>query len=190
MNKQYQLIDFLIPGCIILSSRYNTLSYLLCPSVYNHASIFFGKGLKTYLRSINNKNINIEQLNPINDDLYYIIHSNGYITTYEDIMTFIGKNNDIAIYYYINNNEYDYKSMQCVAQYSCNYIGIPFSFFSYGVYCFEIIIESYKYINKNIKFKNIQILFNYFYNSNSISNNLNFKCVYKNYNIHKKWILK
>lgn len=189
MNKQ--LTDYLIPGCIIMSSRYGTLTYLLCPSLYNHASIFFGKGLKTYLKSIDNKFINNNQLKSIDDDIYYIIHSNGYITTYEDVISFISKNNDIAIYYYINNdNKYDYNIMNSVAHYICNYIGVPFSFFNYGVYCFEIIIESYKYIVKDLKFRNIKILFNYFYNSNSISNNLNFKCVYKNINIHKKWIIK
>lgn len=189
MNKN-QLIDFLIPGCIIMTSRYNTLSYLLSPSAYNHGSIFFGNGLKSYLKSIDNKFIENYNLELINDDIYYIIHSNGYTTTYEDIISFIGKNSDVAIYYYINNNKYDYESMKYIAQFICNYIGLPFSFFNYGVYCFEIIVESYKYIDKNIKFKNIQILFNYFYNSNSITDNLNFKCVYKNYNIHKKWITK
>lgn len=187
---EYQLINFLRPGCIIMSTRYNTLSYLLSPSIYNHASIFFGNGLKTYLQTIDNGFIDKDQLNKINDTIYYIIHSNGYITTYEEVITFIGKNNDIAIYYYMNDDKYDYESMYIVSRYICYYIGVPFSFFDYGVYCFEIIIKSYKYINKNIKFKNIQILFNRFYNSNSIVNNLNFKCVYKNYNIHKKWITK
>lgn len=166
-----------------MTSRYNSISYLLCPSSFKHAAIFFGKGLKTYLKSINYTNIS--KLNLIDDEVSYIIHNNGYITLYEEILSFISKNDDIAIYYYKSNNKYNYDIMNQVSFYICKYIDIPFSFFKYGVYCFEIIIESYKYFEKNIKFRHIKILFNYFYNSNSISENINFECVYRKYNIHK-----
>lgn len=178
----------LIRGSVIMTVRHRTYEYYLCPSMSTHGCIYFGKGLKSYLNSIN------QNIKNINDTDEYVINCNGKYTYPELFDIFIKKRDEYKIY---NFCKLDKNIISCLdimdfaAKYACKYIGSKFSFRQRGHYCFEIIIKSYiasiKKMNFDIyKFNMIDICGYKFYNSRSVSNYVNFYLVYKKYKNRSK----
>lgn len=167
------------PGAIIMTSKYNKIEFFLCPSLYKHCGIYFGTGLGTYLLQ---NNINYNDKCALSDDIEYVIHNNGKSTVPVTLENFMKSRTEISIYYYKSYNylESDYV-MKLAAQMSCLYLNTIFSFTRMGIYCFELIINSYRIADESFRPKMFKILNYNFYNSQSITNDYHFYPIYVKY---------